>query len=118
MRGLTPSGGEKKFGINVTALTVPEQGTLGYVYTFDDRTELRRLESEIRMRERLAAVGRLAAGIAHEIRNPLASIAGSIDMLAHLSALNDEQRVVVLPCIQNSTFIVYERLFILSVPHW
>ncbi len=117
VRGLTPSGGEKKFGINVTALTVPEQGTLGYVYTFDDRTELRRLESEIRMRERLAAVGRLAAGIAHEIRNPLASIAGSIDMLAHLSALNDEQRVLAEIITRESTrlnsiisdFLVYSR---------
>src|SRR5262249_56600364 len=108
---------EKKFGINGTALTVPEQGTLGYVYTFDDRTELRRLEGEIRMRERLAAVGRLAAGIAHEIRNPLASIAGSIDMLAHLSALNDEQRVLAEIITRESTrlnsiisdFLVYSR---------
>jgi two-component system sensor histidine kinase PilS (NtrC family) len=117
VRGLTPSGGEKTFGVTVTALAVPEQGTVGYVYTFDDRTELRRLEREIRMRERLAAVGRLAAGIAHEIRNPLASIAGSIDMLAHLSALNEEQRVLADIIIRESTrlnaiisdFLVYSR---------
>src|SRR5215472_3991885 len=81
VRGLTPSGGEKTFGVTVTALTAPEQGTVGCAYTFEDRTELRRLEREVRMRDRLAAVGRLAAGIAHEIRNPLASIAGSIEML-------------------------------------
>jgi two-component system sensor histidine kinase PilS (NtrC family) len=117
VRGLTPSGGEKTFGVTVTALAVPEQGTVGYVYTFDDRTELRRLEREIRMRERLAAVGRLAAGIAHEIRNPLASIAGSIDMLAHLSALNEEQKVLAGIIIRESTrlnaiisdFLVYSR---------
>jgi two-component system sensor histidine kinase PilS (NtrC family) len=94
VRGLTPSGGEKTFGVTVTALTGPEQGTIGYVYTFEDRTELRRLEREVRMRDRLAAVGRLAAGIAHEIRNPLSSIAGSIKMLAQGSAFTDEQKTL------------------------
>src|SRR5690348_5895930 len=95
IRGLTPAGKEKTFDVNVTALTVPSHGTIGYVYTFEDRTELRRLEREIRMRDRLAAVGRLAAGIAHEIRNPLASIAGSIKVLSQISPFNDEQRTLV-----------------------
>jgi two-component system sensor histidine kinase PilS (NtrC family) len=53
------------------------------------------LEREVRLRDRLAAVGRLAAGIAHEIRNPLSSIAGSVKLLASLAALNDDQRVLV-----------------------
>jgi two-component system sensor histidine kinase PilS (NtrC family) len=95
VRGLTPAGVEKTFGVTVTALTISEQGTIGYLYTFEDRTELRRLEREIRMRDRLAAVGRLAAGIAHEIRNPLASIAGSIKMLPQISPFNDEQKTLV-----------------------
>jgi two-component system, NtrC family, sensor histidine kinase PilS len=95
VRGLTPLGVEKVFGVTVTPLGVSEQGVLGYLYTFDDRTELRRLEREIRMRDRLAAVGRLAAGIAHEIRNPLASIDGSIKMLPQISPFNDEQKTLV-----------------------
>jgi two-component system sensor histidine kinase PilS (NtrC family) len=95
VRGLTPAGMEKTFGVTVTALAISEQGTIGYLYTFEDRTELRRLEREIRMRDRLAAVGRLAAGIAHEIRNPLASIAGSIKMLPQMSPFNDEQKTLV-----------------------
>lgn len=95
VRGLTPAGTEKTFGVTVTALTVPGHGTVGYVYTFEDRTELRRLEREIRMRDRLAAVGRLAGGIAHEIRNPLASIAGSIRVLSEISPFNEEQRTLV-----------------------
>jgi two-component system sensor histidine kinase PilS (NtrC family) len=117
VRGLTPSGKEKTFDVNVTALIVPEQGTIGYVYTFEDRTELRRLEGEIRMRDRLAAVGRLAAGIAHEIRNPLASIAGSINVLADVTPFNDEQKTLVDIITRESTrlnniisdFLVYSR---------
>ena len=61
-------------------------------FTFDDLTEIRRLEREVRMQDRLAAVGRLAAAIAHEIRNPLTSIAGSVSMLSGLPDLNDEHR--------------------------
>ncbi len=94
VRGLTPAGVEKTFGVTVTPLSVAEQGILGYLYTFDDRTELRRLEREVRMRDRLSAVGRLAAGIAHEIRNPLASIAGSIKMLPQMSPFNEEQKIL------------------------
>jgi two-component system, NtrC family, sensor histidine kinase PilS len=117
VRGLTPSGKEKTFDVNVTALIIPEQGTIGYVYTFEDRTELRRLEGEVRMRDRLAAVGRLAAGIAHEIRNPLASIAGSINVLSEVTPFNEEQQTLVNIITRESTrlnaiisdFLVYSR---------
>jgi two-component system sensor histidine kinase PilS (NtrC family) len=117
VRGLTPAGAEKTFDVNVTALIVPEQGTIGYVYTFEDRTELRRLEQEVRMRDRLAAVGRLAAGIAHEIRNPLASIAGSINVLSQVTPLNEEQQTLVNIVTRESSrlnsiisdFLVYSR---------
>ena len=54
---------------------------IGRVVNFQDLTELRRLEQHMRRAERLATVGQLAAGIAHEIRNPLASISGSIELL-------------------------------------
>jgi len=73
-------------------MTVPERGVLGFVYAFDDLTEIRRLEREVRMQDRLAAVGRLAAAIAHEIRNPLTSIAGSVSMLSGTPEMNDEHR--------------------------
>ena len=62
------------------------------MYTFDDLTEIRRLEREVRMQDRLAAVGRLAAAIAHEIRNPLTSIAGSVSMLSGIPDLSEEHR--------------------------
>jgi two-component system sensor histidine kinase PilS (NtrC family) len=78
--------------VRVAALNGPERGTLGYVYALDDLTEMRRLEREVRMQDRLAAVGRLAAAIAHEIRNPLTSIAGSVSMLSGIPEMNEEHR--------------------------
>jgi two-component system, NtrC family, sensor histidine kinase PilS len=82
----------KTVRVRVAALNVPERGALGYVYAFDDLTEIRRLEREVRMQDRLAAVGRLAAAIAHEIRNPLTSIAGSVSMLSGIPEMSEEHR--------------------------
>lgn len=92
VRLVLPNAFRKTFRVMISALTVPDRGTLGYVYTFDDLTEIRRLEREVRMQDRLAAVGRLAAAIAHEIRNPLTSIAGSVYMLSGIPDLTNEQR--------------------------
>ncbi len=91
----TPRGRQKTFSVIGSPLVVPDRGSVGYIYTFDDLTEIRRLEREVRTRDRLSAVGRMAAGIAHEIRNPLTSIAGSVKMLARMSALTDEQETLV-----------------------
>ena len=87
-----PTKFRKTLRVRVAALTVPERGELGYVYVLDDLTEIRRLEREVRMQDRLAAVGRLAAAIAHEIRNPLTSIAGSVSMLSGVPEMNEDHR--------------------------
>jgi two-component system sensor histidine kinase PilS (NtrC family) len=87
-----PGGYRKTFRVRVAALTVAGRGVLGYVYALDDLTEIRRLEREVRMQDRLAAVGRLAAAIAHEIRNPLTSIAGSVSMLSAVPEMSEEHR--------------------------
>ena len=87
-----PTHFRKTVRVRVTALTVPERGDLGYVYVLDDLTEIRRLEREVRMQDKLAAVGRLAAAIAHEIRNPLTSIAGSVSMLSGVPEMNEDHR--------------------------
>jgi two-component system sensor histidine kinase PilS (NtrC family) len=55
--------------------------TTGMVITFQDLTQVRSLEETSRRQDRLAAIGRMAASIAHEIRNPLAAMRGSIQML-------------------------------------
>jgi two-component system, NtrC family, sensor histidine kinase PilS len=85
-------GFRKTFRVIVSALTIPGREASGSVYTFDDLTEIRRLEREVRIQDRLAAVGRLAAAIAHEIRNPLTSIAGSVSMLSGAAEMTGEQR--------------------------
>src|SRR5207302_5919906 len=89
---VTSNSFRKTLRVMVSTLTMPGRETLGYVYTFDDLTEIRRLERDLRMQDRLAAVGRLAAAIAHEIRNPLTSIAGSVSMLSGIADLSEEQR--------------------------
>lgn len=85
-------GFRKTFRVIVSPLHIPGRGASGSVYALDDLTEIRRLEREVRIQDRLAAVGRLAAAIAHEIRNPLTSIAGSVSMLSGASEMTEEQR--------------------------
>jgi len=117
VRCLTPSGTEKTFGVTASELTVPERGLTGYVYAFADLTEIRRLEREVRMHDRLAAIGRMAGGIAHEVRNPLTSIAGSVQVLASISELNADQKALVDIVLRESDrlnaiitdFLLYAR---------
>jgi two-component system sensor histidine kinase PilS (NtrC family) len=83
-------GREIELGISTAVLMTP-RGESGFVITFQDVTEARRLEREARVQQRLAAVGEMAAGIAHEIRNPLASMSGSIQILRQELPLTEEQ---------------------------
>lgn len=77
-------------GLAVAGLPLPD-GSRGYIYTFQDVTDVRRFEQQARLQQRLAAVGEMAAGIAHEIRNPLASMSGSMQMLKEELPLTAEQ---------------------------
>ena len=78
---LRPDGAVRNLGISAAPLADHAGRVVGRVIHFQDLTELRRMQLEVERAERLASVGRFAAGIAHEIRNPLASISGSIEML-------------------------------------
>ncbi|MBH25684.1 MAG: hypothetical protein CMH57_14780 [Myxococcales bacterium] len=74
-----------------------EDKPYGHIFILKDLTEVHSMEQRMRRQERLAAVGQLAAGIAHEIRNPLASISGSIEMLQAVSQVDeDEQRLMTI----------------------
>ncbi len=72
----------KFIGFALTQLTSAEGTPSGFILIFQDLTDWRQLQDELRLKDRMAAVGELAAGLAHEIGNPLAAISGSVQMLA------------------------------------
>jgi two-component system sensor histidine kinase PilS (NtrC family) len=75
---------------------------VGRSLVVDDLSELRTLEERSRRDERLAAVGRLSASIAHEIRNPLTAISGSMQVLEQ-TAEGDERRLPLVRIIHSET---------------
>lgn len=103
-------------GLTVTTIAFPD-GRPGYLFVFQDVTTMKRLEREARLRQRLAAVGEMAAGIAHEIRNPLASMSGSIQLLREELPLSDEQAQLMDIVLRESerlnqtigSFLAYAR---------
>jgi two-component system, NtrC family, sensor histidine kinase PilS len=74
---------------SVSPLSLPDGGEGGQILFFQDVTELKRIEEEMKRVEGLALIGQLAAAIAHEIRNPMASISGSIQMLKESLDMDD-----------------------------
>ncbi|HEV2802772.1 MAG TPA: ATP-binding protein [Pyrinomonadaceae bacterium] len=78
---LTADGLRLRLGYSIFPLFGETGARTGLVITFQDLTQVRALEETSRRQDRLAAVGRVAAGIAHEIRNPLAAMRGSIQVL-------------------------------------
>jgi len=92
---MNPSAERRILGVSVSPLMVPTFGVVGFVYNFQDLTEEKRREAQYRTKDRMATLGRLAAGIAHEIRNPMASITGSVKLLQSISRLDDDQSKLI-----------------------
>jgi two-component system, NtrC family, sensor histidine kinase PilS len=78
---LTPETFAVRLGYGISPLFDEEGVTTGLILTFQDLTEIRSMEESVRRKDRLAAVGRVAAGLAHEIRNPLGAMRGAIQVL-------------------------------------
>ncbi len=85
-----PSGENLILGYATTPAWGNQGEFIGTLVTFQDLTQLKRIEEDLKRADRLAAVGRLAAGMAHEIRNPLTSISGSVQMLAESANIPDQ----------------------------
>lgn len=91
----TPSGDARYLGVSISPLRSRDKERSGYVFNFQDLTELRRLEQEVATKERMAALGRLSAAIAHEIRQPLTAMAGAVKELARLVPLEEDEKHLV-----------------------
>jgi two-component system sensor histidine kinase PilS (NtrC family) len=112
----TADGRHMELGFSMAVLST-DRGPVGYLVTFQDVTEARKRDREARVQQRLAAVGEMAAGIAHEIRNPLASMAGSIQVLRDELPLSPEQEQLIDIVLRESerlndtirNFLAYAR---------
>ncbi len=77
----TPEEFVVQLGYGVSPLYAEDGEVTGLIITFQDLTDIRSMEESVRRKDRLAAVGRVAAGLAHEIRNPLGAMRGAIQVL-------------------------------------
>lgn len=108
--------GDIEIGLTATHLETPV-GRAGFLFTFQDVTSIKKLERDHAIQQRLAAVGEMAAGIAHEIRNPLASMSGSIQILRQELPLSSEQAQLMDIVLRESerlnttirSFLAYAR---------
>jgi two-component system sensor histidine kinase PilS (NtrC family) len=88
--------GDKQYvGFSISQLNDADGRHRGYILIFQDFTRWRKLEGELRIKDRMAAVGELAAGLAHEIGNPLAAISGSVQMLSSSTSSTPSQRKLI-----------------------
>ena len=92
---LTSDGQQRFLGISVSPLRSRAHRISGFVFNFQDLTDLHRLEQEVATAERMAALGRLSAAIAHEIRQPLTAMSGAVQELARLVPLEEDQQHLV-----------------------
>ncbi len=92
---LTGSGETRFLGVSISPLRTGHNEMTGYVFNFQDLTHLRHLEREVETKERMAAVGRLSAAIAHEIRQPLTAMSGALKELARLAPLEEDDKRLV-----------------------
>jgi two-component system sensor histidine kinase PilS (NtrC family) len=112
----TTEGRDLDVGLSATHLETPG-GRTGLLFSFQDVTNIKKLQREAAIQQRLAAVGEMAAGIAHEIRNPLASMSGSIQILRQELPLSSEQEQLMDIVLRESerlnttirSFLAYAR---------
>lgn len=95
-------GSMRTLGYAATPLATLDGEPFGITIIFQDLTERKRLERQLQLRDRMAAVGELSAGIAHEIRNPLAAIAGSVQVLGKGSNLSESERRLLSIVLRES----------------
>jgi two-component system sensor histidine kinase PilS (NtrC family) len=88
----TPTGETLVFGFKSAPFTDKDGNPLGVIIDFQDLTQMKKMKAELERADRLAAIGELSARIAHEIRNPLASISGSVQLIAEGRSIDPQDR--------------------------
>jgi two-component system sensor histidine kinase PilS (NtrC family) len=114
---ITPEGFAVRVGYGVSPLYSESGETTGFIITFQDLTEIRSIEESGRRKDRLAAVGRVAAGLAHEIRNPLGAMRGAIQVLQSQTPPESSQAALMEIILRESdrlnkiitNFLTYAR---------
>ncbi len=114
----TKNGKSLPLGISISMLKSETGDTRGVIAIFQDLTEVKEMREKMRLSDRLAAVGELSAAIAHEVRAPLASICGSIEMLkGEFELSGDNEKLMDLIISESdrldriiSDFLEYARL--------
>ncbi len=76
-----PKEGDRIIGLTISTLRDTRDNRTGFIGIFQDITQFKKMEQDIKQKEKFATIGELSANIAHEIRNPIASLKGSIEML-------------------------------------
>ncbi len=114
---LDRSGNPRTLGYATSLVHDSQPDITGLLVTFQDLTTFKRMEEELKRADRLAAVGRLASGMAHEIRNPLASISGSVQLLMESGSVHEEDRQLMEIVVKEagrlngllSDFLIFAR---------
>ena len=112
------SGRKIPLGLSTSVLTDEVGSPRGVIAIFSDLTDAKALEAKVRAADRLAAVGELSASIAHEIRNPLTAISGSVEVLRSELSLDGENARLMELIIKESLrlnnilteFLTYARI--------
>lgn len=112
------NGRELILGFSSSTLRDSKDEVRGHIIIFQDLTEIKKLEERLRLSEKRALLGQLAAGLAHEIRNPLSVISGSIEILRHEVKPSDENARLLKIAIQEveRLNLLVEDFLILTSP--
>lgn len=118
---VTEDGEKKLLSFTASQFKDSAANALGMIIVFQDITHFKKMEEDVSKSERLAAMGRMAAGLAHEIRNPLGSISGSIQILKGAlesgnSASNEKLMAIILRETDRLSSII-GRFLSYAAPH-
>ena len=113
-----PDGRKLTLGFSSSNLKDTENNTQGYIIIFQDLTEVKELEEKLNTSERMALLGQLAAGLAHELRNPLSAISGAVEILgSDVKPTEDNLRLIRMATQEVERLnLLVEDFLILTMP--